>query len=567
MGRTLSLLTHLPRFEPDGTTHRRDCECVRCDAGFRPTEEERRVARLAVGRGAGARRGRAGARAAAGAAPGEAAGARAGARGGGSGGGGSRPRVAGRARPRRQGRAPGAARAPAGGGRSARRGAGAGRTDRRGGCGGPSRDRTCDQRIKSPLLYQLSYRPRTGGEAYLSADPARNTSQAIVCIEIDPRACGGAQIHGRRPHNVETMSPPFPIGRRADWRLAGTLFLAVLGGCATPRTLCPLGTELVRRVYSGGAETEWCRRPDGVRQGPETRYYESGVELAAGEYVDGDGERRLALSLQRRPQLARRSLGRRRAGLQDDRSRGRGPVGRRAGRARADLVGDHQARPRSIRCSDARRASAPAPASWRSTRTATRAWRAATTSTGCARGSGASGTRTAGPSARSSTSRACASASRAPGTRTAAGGRRVLSGGRARRSLALVGRSGRERRRDDVPGGKEDVLRRGEPPPAPPAPLRSRPAARPVDRRWYARAVKRSVTVQIAGVRYALKTDEDDRWVRVGGDVRRRRRSARRRRRRATPDTQAVAVLTALQIAEELFHEAAAVGRTAEKDS
>jgi hypothetical protein len=61
----------------------------------------------------------------------------------------------------------------------------------------------------------------------------------------------------------------------------------VLGGCATPRTLCPLGTELARRVYSGGAETEWCRRPDGVRQGPETRYYESGAELAAGEYVDG----------------------------------------------------------------------------------------------------------------------------------------------------------------------------------------------------------------------------------------------------------------------------------------
>jgi hypothetical protein len=45
MGRTLSLLSHLPRFEPDGTTHGRDCECVRCDAGFRPTEEERESAR------------------------------------------------------------------------------------------------------------------------------------------------------------------------------------------------------------------------------------------------------------------------------------------------------------------------------------------------------------------------------------------------------------------------------------------------------------------------------------------------------------------------------------------
>lgn len=41
MGRTLSLLAHLPRLEADGVTHRRDCECVRCDAGFRPTEQER----------------------------------------------------------------------------------------------------------------------------------------------------------------------------------------------------------------------------------------------------------------------------------------------------------------------------------------------------------------------------------------------------------------------------------------------------------------------------------------------------------------------------------------------
>src|SRR3954451_20956565 len=44
MGRTLSLLAHLPRFEADGVTHRRDCECVRCDAGYRPSEAERTVA-------------------------------------------------------------------------------------------------------------------------------------------------------------------------------------------------------------------------------------------------------------------------------------------------------------------------------------------------------------------------------------------------------------------------------------------------------------------------------------------------------------------------------------------
>ena len=41
----LPLLAHLPRLETDGVTHRRDCECVRCDAGFRPTEQDRAQAR------------------------------------------------------------------------------------------------------------------------------------------------------------------------------------------------------------------------------------------------------------------------------------------------------------------------------------------------------------------------------------------------------------------------------------------------------------------------------------------------------------------------------------------
>jgi hypothetical protein len=45
MGRNLSLLAHLPRLEADGVMHRRDCECVRCDAGFRPSEHERAAAR------------------------------------------------------------------------------------------------------------------------------------------------------------------------------------------------------------------------------------------------------------------------------------------------------------------------------------------------------------------------------------------------------------------------------------------------------------------------------------------------------------------------------------------
>jgi len=66
--------------------------------------------------------------------------------------------------------------------------------------------------------------------------------------------------------------------------------------------------------------------------------------------------------------------------------------------------------------------------------------------------------------------------------------------------------------------------------------------------------VKRSVSVQIAGLRYSLKTDDDDRMVKalasyVDGKIREVQKHSR------SPDTQAVAVLTALQIAEELFNE------------
>jgi uncharacterized protein len=63
--------------------------------------------------------------------------------------------------------------------------------------------------------------------------------------------------------------------------------VAACQACATARTACPPGTGLARRIYSGGGESEWCRRSDGVRHGPETRYFESGRELAAGEYADG----------------------------------------------------------------------------------------------------------------------------------------------------------------------------------------------------------------------------------------------------------------------------------------
>ena len=66
--------------------------------------------------------------------------------------------------------------------------------------------------------------------------------------------------------------------------------------------------------------------------------------------------------------------------------------------------------------------------------------------------------------------------------------------------------------------------------------------------------MKRSVTVQIGGARYALKTDEDDRWVKaVAAFVDSKFRDTQKHTR--TVDTQAVAVLTALQIAEELFSE------------
>jgi hypothetical protein len=62
---------------------------------------------------------------------------------------------------------------------------------------------------------------------------------------------------------------------------------AALAGCAGPHTVCADDTNLVQRIYSGGGAAEWCRRPDGVREGGETRYYESGVELASGQYLDG----------------------------------------------------------------------------------------------------------------------------------------------------------------------------------------------------------------------------------------------------------------------------------------
>jgi uncharacterized protein len=68
---------------------------------------------------------------------------------------------------------------------------------------------------------------------------------------------------------------------------ATAAFAVALAGCAEVQVVCPEGTDVGRHIFSGGAEAEWCRRDDGVRQGPEIRYYESGARMIEGEYLDG----------------------------------------------------------------------------------------------------------------------------------------------------------------------------------------------------------------------------------------------------------------------------------------
>ena len=66
--------------------------------------------------------------------------------------------------------------------------------------------------------------------------------------------------------------------------------------------------------------------------------------------------------------------------------------------------------------------------------------------------------------------------------------------------------------------------------------------------------MKRQVTVNIAGQKYALRSDGDDESVKkLASFVDARIRDIQRQTR--TADTQAVATLAALQIAEELFGE------------
>ncbi|MFL5305448.1 MAG: toxin-antitoxin system YwqK family antitoxin [Polyangia bacterium] len=70
-------------------------------------------------------------------------------------------------------------------------------------------------------------------------------------------------------------------------RFLVALALLAAAGCAPSRALCPGETTVARHVYSGGGDAQWCRRPDGVREGPESRVYENGVESISGMYVDG----------------------------------------------------------------------------------------------------------------------------------------------------------------------------------------------------------------------------------------------------------------------------------------
>ena len=72
--------------------------------------------------------------------------------------------------------------------------------------------------------------------------------------------------------------------------------------------------------------------------------------------------------------------------------------------------------------------------------------------------------------------------------------------------------------------------------------------------------MKRPVTVMIAGQKYTLRSDEDEQTVRaLAAFVDGRFREVQKQSRAA--DTQDVAILTALRIAEELFADRAEAGR------
>jgi hypothetical protein len=73
--------------------------------------------------------------------------------------------------------------------------------------------------------------------------------------------------------------------RFGQWLALGAVALA--GGCASSRAVCPPDTSVARHVYSGGGEAEWCQSDAGLRQGPESRTYENGIESVSGGYLEG----------------------------------------------------------------------------------------------------------------------------------------------------------------------------------------------------------------------------------------------------------------------------------------
>lgn len=89
------------------------------------------------------------------------------------------------------------------------------------------------------------------------------------------------------------MIPVSPSMRRQSWTRAlafvalGLALVVALDACVGIQIICPAGTEGQRRIFSGGAEAEWCHRDDGVRQGLELRSYESGGKMLLGAYLDG----------------------------------------------------------------------------------------------------------------------------------------------------------------------------------------------------------------------------------------------------------------------------------------
>ena len=206
---------------------------------------------------------------------------------------------------------------------------------------------------------------------------------------------------------------------RGAFRLAGARRRCRLAGCATARTTCPLGTELARRIIRAAARPSIAAAPTASGKGAETRYYESGAEHVAGEYVDGtqSGVWRYRFNNGRNWRAERWDDGALVSKTVDPAVARH--VARRSwrrwGRRHRGIIKLASHDPRLA----ARRASRAAAASSSATPTGGRASPATTTPTACASGSGASGTRTATWRARSNTWRACASARRANGTRTA----------------------------------------------------------------------------------------------------------------------------------------------------